>query len=390
MYCYVHIPFCKSKCTYCDFFSVPKSNECLEKELDVYIDSLLQQSQYEVTKHSITKWNSLYIGGGTPSLLNESQVTKLLHGLLSLVPREINAEVTFEANPCDIAQKGFGYLENLYNNGINRISCGIQALDDDVLKNVQRRATKAECIESLKLLRQWQQKYSTQFSVDAIAGLPGLSNADFLTSLKAMMSYNPNHISMYSLMIEEGTELCNQIENGQLDYDYDFTDEQWLLGLECLKENGYYQYEVSNFAKNLDSESTHNKSYWRMDNYVGIGCTACGTIGTKRYTGTKNISNYCNFWSTSDLQTIPPNDITIVENLTQDEQIFEFLMMGFRTVIGVDSVEFEKRFGITLEEKIGDVFSCWEKENLAYKKNSFFALTESGLLQLNRFLSEII
>ena len=390
MYAYVHIPFCKSKCTYCDFFSIARSSKTLESALDNYVDAILNQAKYEIEKHSITQWNSIYIGGGTPSLLSLNNVSTLLQGLQKICPLQKNAEITFEVNPCDIAQKGFEYLEKLSTNGINRVSCGIQSLNDNVLEFVKRRSTKAECLQTLELLAKWKQKYNTQFSVDAIAGLPGLSNTDFLDGLKTMLSFNPDHISMYSLMIEEGTELCHLIDSQKIEYDFDFTDEQWLLGLEYLKANGFSQYEVSNFAKTEQAESEHNKSYWRMDDYLGLGCTACGTIGNKRYSGTKNIEQYCNFWSNPHQIEIVPETITLVENLTKEDQMLEFLMMGFRTNRGVDSTEFANRFGQELDSKIGSTFTKWELQNLAKKENGFYALTESGLLQLNKFLSDIV
>ncbi len=387
MYTYVHIPFCKSKCTYCDFFSIAK---CEELALDEYVEAILHHAKFEVQKHSIKKWNSLYIGGGTPSLLSVDTVSSLMDGLLKICPLAENAEVTFEVNPCDIAQKGMAYLENLSKNGINRVSCGIQSLNDDVLHFVKRRSSKDECILALDLLSEWKKKHGAQFSVDAIAGLPKLSNEDFLNGLQKMVSYNPDHISMYSLMIEEGTELCHLIDTQKIEYDFDFTDEQWLLGLDYLKQNGYEQYEISNFAKTTNSESEHNKAYWRMNDYLGLGCTACGTIGNKRFTGTKNIQSYINFWKDTHNVNVVPENIVSVENLTPEEQMIEFLMMGFRTKQGVNSVEFLHLFGKNIEEFIGGVFSKWELEKLAEKKDGFFFLTESGLLQLNRFLADIV
>ena len=389
MYTYVHIPFCKSKCTYCDFFSIAKGSKSVESALDLYVEALLRHAKYEVQQHSITSWKSLYIGGGTPSLLSADNVTTLLQGLQKICPVQPHAEITFEVNPCDIAQKGSDYLEHLVANGINRVSCGIQSLNDDVLNFVKRRSTKAECLQTLELLAKWKQKNNTQFSVDAIAGLPKLSNADFLDGLQTMLSYEPDHISMYSLMIEEGTELCHLIDSQKIEYDFDFTDEQWLLGLECLKKHGYTQYEVSNFAKTEQAESAHNKSYWRMDDYLGLGCTACGTIGNKRYSGTKNIEHYCAFWTNPAITTVPET-ITHVEHLTKDDQMLEFLMMGFRTNCGVDSVEFAKRFGLELESRVETVFSKWELQGLAKRDGKFYALTENGLLQLNKFLSDIV
>ncbi len=412
MYTYIHIPFCKSKCYYCDFFSIGlddsikahsanNSNHSSRMEkgtIDVYIESLINEAKYRVELHVIQSWKSMYIGGGTPGILTSRQVEYLFSNLKILCPFDDEAEVTFEVNPADLAHEGaLEYLQLLSMSGVNRISCGIQSLDDKVLSSVNRRSSKDECLGALKTLMAWkdwcnQKKIPCQISIDIIAGLPFLSNESFIRGLETILQFDIDHISLYSLTIEERTPLCEKINNGTLPYNEDFSDTQWLLGRDILKKHDFSQYEVSNFSKNTSCESKHNSAYWRMDDYIGIGCSACGTVGKNRYTGVQDIDAYCNFWIKNKLAAITtiPNEISLLEKLTQEEQSFEYLMMGFRTLRGVDAREYYNRFGSSLEDRIGSVFNVWKEKNLACVKNNFYSLTENGLLYLNSFLTEIV
>ncbi len=404
MYTYIHIPFCKSKCTYCDFFSVELNdvNGDGSRTLSNYIDALLREAAYHVKKHKILAWKSLYLGGGTPSLLTIPQIKKLFNGLLDLCPLENNAEVTFEVNPAEISDSfAMEYLNGLRDCGINRVSCGVQALDDNVLTCVNRRSSKDECIKALENLQVWRDNSKKehlhvgrdyQFSIDCISGLPNLSTRKFLQSLKTIINYNPDHISLYSLILEETTPLYTAIEEGKLVFDEEKSDKQWLKGSDLLRDSGYIQYEVSNFSKNTQSESVHNKAYWRMENYIGLGSGACGTVEDSRFTGTKNIIDYCSYWNARDtIETVDvPKSILDIEGLTINDRAFEYLMMGFRTLEGVCAKEYYSRFGEELETKIGKVFLHWQSRGLCRISNTRYSLTEQGLLYLNSFLREIL
>ncbi len=416
MYAYLHIPFCKSKCSYCDFYSVVsseladvhsleiKNNKTNAYVNDDYISALLAEAEYRVKKHSITHWSSLYFGGGTPILLTKEQVHTLMNGLLQLCPLNDNAEVTFEVNPFEVAQHGGEeYIHSISDYGINRISCGIQALDDTVLNYVHRRSNTIECLQALKILSRWKSNKNNgiskgsrlfQFSVDIIAGLPKQSHKSFIDGLHTIASYNPDHISLYSLILEESTPLYKEIERNKMHYDYDNSDRMWLSGKELLKDYNYYQYEVSNFAKSSSThlfESEHNRAYWNMKNYIGLGSGACGTVDNMRYTGKKDILKYCHFWNSYNYEnTLDVSEVSDIETLLREDQIIEFLMMGFRTLKGVSASDFYTRFNESLEDVIGGVFSKWAQKNLAKKNGDYYSLTEQGLLYHNSFISEII
>ncbi|MGI5172236.1 coproporphyrinogen III oxidase family protein [Treponema sp. OMZ 840] len=435
MYLYVHIPFCKSKCSYCDFFSVPLAAR--SRIPDSYMDALLNEAAYRKYLHGISEWSSIYVGGGTPGLLSPVQLKRLLEGLYKLCPPKAEAEITLEVNCADIAEKGpdgvCSYLEKASEAGINRISAGIQTFNDDVLRLMGRRSSPEQIKGALENLQQWRkngQKTSRslagtspdfrsgaslaslgrRFSCDLIAGLPRLSTDDFCSGLRELLSYEPDHISLYSLMIETGTPLEKQISDGLIARDEDTADEQWLLGRGILEKAGYIQYEVSNFAKK-GFESVHNRAYWRMEDYIGLGAAAVGTVGSVRYTGTHDIKAYTDFWTglkngTSAAAFLPPafraavsgqaaqsfvipESVSALEHISQDEAITEFLMMGFRMLEGVNDAEFKKRFGRELTDFIEPVFTCWQKRALAETDGKAYRLTKEGLLFLNEFLVQI-
>lgn len=397
MYLYVHIPFCKSKCSYCDFFSLPIGSGAVS---DSYIDALLAEAAYKKKLHRIKNWTTVYIGGGTPSLLSAFQLKKLCTGLFALCPPAGGAEITLEVNCADIAEKnarGFSdYLENASAAGVNRISAGIQSLDGAVLRCIGRRSSASETVSALENLRFWRAAgKGRRFSCDLIAGLPLLGNQKFKEGLLQVLFYAPDHLSLYSLMIEKGTELEHKISSGALVWDADCADEQWLEGKKLLEDSGYIQYEVSNFAKK-GFESRHNCAYWRMEDYEGIGAGAVGTVRDFRYANTKDIASYTAFWTDekkifrSEISRSEiPQSIRASEHLSEKDRILEFLMMGFRMREGISSREFYRRFSIPLEDVIGKVFSRWAGRGLAEKCGEQYRLNAKGILFLNDFLTEL-
>ena len=434
MYLYVHIPFCKSKCSYCDFFSVPLAAD--SPIPDSYIDALLNEAAYRKHLHGISIWSSIYLGGGTPGLLSPAQLKRLLEGLYKICPPQSDAEITLEVNCADIAEKnadGFSsYLEEVSALGVNRISAGIQSFNDRALRAVGRRSSSAQIKNALENLRQWRNGNSSadaRFFPDSDSAARGLSSRPRVplplscrrfSGLHELIGYEPDHISLYSLMIEAGTPLEKQIAEGLLDWDEEAADEQWLSGRDILEKAGYRQYEVSNFAK-AGFESVHNRAYWQMKDYIGVGCAAVGTVGSIRYTGTRDIKAYTDFWTgfnpispddtdcflrTADCYACTgtsasaseqaaknsdvPESVSAQEHISADEAVTEFLMMGFRLSEGISASEFKKRFGLELKDFIEPVFSRWQKRGLAETDGENRRLTKEGLLFLNEFLAEIL
>lgn len=382
---YIHIPFCISKCSYCDFFSIKK---CICS--DEYVDALCSEINYRIKTLGVKKIKTIYIGGGTPSLLSKSQLLKITEEIKKNVIICEDYEFTIEVNPDDVCDE---LLETFCEIGCNRISCGIQSMNEEVLKNVRRRAGREENLKALtKIKRNWK----GFFSVDLISALPLETMDSFEKGLNEVISFKPDHISLYSLTIEESTPLGKLVNSGQIDYDFSFADDMWIFGRKMLEENGYNQYEVSNFAKK-GFECRHNLVYWNHKNYIGVGSGGTGTFynlnGTGfRWTNTCNIEKYIEYWE---------NDFREKSNLPQEEEIvsiedsvFEFFMMGLRKADGISSRDFLHSFGKELPEKFVCLAEKWNckkmmeinKEN---DESTKYFLNKNGILFLNTFLREL-
>ena len=424
---YVHIPFCTSKCSYCDFFSVP----CAKKIDDEYIDAVLNEAACTASLRDIDSWKTIYVGGGTPSLLSEKQIDFLFSGLLKM-SRKAPLEVTMEANPSNVTES---LLDAASASGVTRISCGIQSFSDASLCRVRRRSRASDVYRALSL---FEKNRPHALSVDMIAGLPEETDASFASGLKTLLSYAPDHISLYSLTVEAGTPLCSEIESGKILHDIDASDALWISGRDFLCGAGYEQYEVSNFCRR-GCECLHNLAYWNLESYAGIGAGATGTFYRKdvsaRFTNTRDIEAYTRFWKSKkidaddlrsriflsddfrtahlraerehrDEKRMTQGDAVqayterrfgeipfSVEYIDKKTEAFEFFMMGLRMTRGICRETYEARFG-AFPEKAEALFTAWEGRGLALrrKKNGrrFYALTKEGLLFLNEFLEALL
>ncbi|MBR7063752.1 MAG: hypothetical protein IKI31_01145, partial [Treponema sp.] len=298
-----------------------------------------------------------------------------------------------EANPADITSE---MLYSLFENGVNRLSLGVQSLNDEALLRVSRRSSRSEILQALRLVSEnWQ----GELSLDLISALPFESELSFCNGIKTLLLYKPTHISLYALTLEKGTPLFEQIESGKIRYDFEKADLLWLKGRDILLSEGYTHYEVSNFCKN-GKQSLHNLSYWKLKDYIGIGSGSTGTIygngvkNGKRYTNTKNIFSYISFWKNNFVKS------STIENFPQDVEYldfaterFEFFMMGLRMLKGISKNDFENRFG-EFPESVEKLFREWQQNGNAKivfeKGDVFFSLTESGLLFLNKLLEDVL
>lgn len=410
---YIHIPFCLAKCDYCDFFSVPG-----RKIDDSYIDALLNEAEHYCCLYNIECWKTIYIGGGTPSLLTPLQLKRLLSGLKKCCVKADDVikyedsllECTMEMNPETVSEE---LLEAASECGVTRISMGVQSLNGKALKAVNRHCGESNIYAALGLLeRHWK----GQLNLDVIAGLPCQSEKEFINSLEKIISCNPDHISMYSLTVEDGTPLAVKIDSG-LEFDSDECDRQWLLGRKILKRNGYFQYEVSNFSRK-GAESLHNGAYWKQDDYIGIGSGATGTVYSfslfslkdcgNRWTNGHDICGYIKFWTEEypllkkdftgrQIQIKNPAE---KEEISLSDQEFEYLMMGLRTLEGVDSNKYRKYYSglewngnLALRLRESSLWNKFVTEGKALEfsgeEGTKFSLTEEGILFLNGLLLEL-
>ena len=393
---YLHIPYCISKCAYCDFFSRPASNKLTADQKaiipDSYITALCNDIAYRINFFKVRKLNSIYIGGGTPSLLSASQFNNLFNKIKSLVHFLENIEITVEVNPDDVSKE---LLETLWENGVNRISCGIQSMNSDVLKRACRRADGNVNQKAMQLFAEY---WKGELSVDLISGLPLDDKDSLINSLNFVCSYNPEHISLYSLTIEENTPFGKQLESGGLVYDFDAADKLWLCGRDFLEEKGWGWYEVSNFCR-PGKECIHNLSYWTHKSYLGCGSGATGSFYNKdgsgvRWTGTNDIEKYIDYWTDKKEEELPQ----LFEEIDIETSEFEFFMMGLRKLSGITAMEFNRVFDKPLPEKFLKTFGDWEKKGLCVRhkvcapgggEDERYCMSREGILFLNRFLEEI-
>lgn len=374
---YIHIPFCVSKCTYCDFFSI--KNNFIPDE---YVNALKKELKYKISYYKIDKFYSVYFGGGTPSLLNKTQIEDLVKNILPYTNE--NTEINFECNCDDINEDFLFFLKTV---GINRVSVGVQTFNKKSLTCIKRRASQEQTLKAVKILSNFYSKYHDEFkiSLDFISGLPFSTEKTIIEDLKIAVENKFPHISLYALTLEEKTPLYKDIEEDKIFYDESLASEQWIMGRDFLLNNGYQEYEISNFAFS-GYESLHNSFYWKEKDYLGIGSGAVETIFAPdgksgiRKTNTMNIEKY--------IETSPFNQAEI-ENLNFKTVYLEYLMTGFRTSKGVNSNDFYNRFGIKLEDVIKDKFKKYVNLSKAKIENNNFYFLPDGMLFLNQFLVDI-
>ena len=381
---YIHIPFCVSKCAYCDFFSKPYNSVP-----DSYVRSLCNEIAFRSDEFKIKKINTIYIGGGTPSLLTPAQFKTLFSKIRETVQLSPDAEISVEINPDDVCE---ALLEALEECGVTRLSCGIQSLCEKSLKKACRRADARINKKAMELIgRLWK----GEVSYDLISGLPFETEDSLIEGLTEICSHKPDHISLYSLTLEENTPFGKQLEKGELKYDFDFADKLWLCGRDFLEAQGYNWYEVSNFCLD-EKECRHNLVYWNHKNYLGCGSGACGTVyendGTGfRWTNSTDINEYCKCWLSAreaeSNSAVPPQTSEIIDLQTSQ---FEFFMMGLRKLSGVSEEEYKAYFGTTFPGHFIYLFDKWQERGLCVKnENGRYAMSREGMLYLNRFLEEL-
>jgi len=329
---YIHIPFCKQKCNYCDFISYTNKCDkiesyinCLEKEIDCF----------DFTKYNIT---TIYIGGGTPSYIDSKymkQIINTIYKKIQLEKNELkNIEITIEVNPGTVTKEK---LQDYKDIGINRLSIGLQCVQDRILKLLGRIHTYEEFLNTYNLAKEVG---FDNINIDLMLGLPKQSIEDLKESLNKIILLNPNHISTYSLIVEEGTNIYNQLENNELKLpDEELERNMYWYVKNTLELNGYNHYEISNFSKK-GKESKHNMNCWNQKEYIGFGIAAHSYINNIRFSNTNNLEEYIKNVNNNELEK---NKI-IEEEQTVEDIKNEFMMLGFRKIEGVDITKFKEKF----------------------------------------------
>jgi len=359
---YVHIPFCVRKCRYCDFVSYPVTDV---PSLDSYIDCLKAESAARALDRRI---GTVYIGGGTPSLLAPGQVEDLLAAIRRDFNIVRNAEITIEANPGDVSsEKVDGWLAA----GVNRLSLGVQSFDDGVLAFLGRRHTVSVALDSFNTARR---AGFNNVSMDLIFAVPGQTPDSWRETLGRAIDLNPEHVSAYNLTYEQGTPLYEDAEAGRVVKVGDEDEAQMYLDvMEVLSSAGYEHYEVSNFAR-PGSRSAHNQTYWLNEEYIGLGTAAFSYIDGVRMSNARGHEDYC--------ETVRKTGTGVVERETipHEMQMIETIIQGLRLTDGIDVARFEQRFGRAPAETYRDAIAELEEEDLIVADTDRIRPTLQGLL----------
>jgi len=355
---YIHIPFCEKKCRYCAFCSYTALSKRKE-----YTDKLIKEIKFHYKNETL---KTLYFGGGTPTLLENDDIERIL----SCFKTNSNTEITFEANPNSIDKNKLLFLKR---NKVNRISLGVQSFDDEILKVIGRIHSKKQIYEAVDNIKN---AGFNNFSIDLMYGLPHQTIEQWEKTIDEALLINPPHISTYGLKIEKGTDFYKNTPKNLPDND----TQAKMYEILCKKLNeNYIHYEFSNFAKKEEFESRHNLCYWTRQNYYGFGISASGFIENKRYTNTSNYAKY-----------VKNPEERCFEELSKQNEIEEEIFLGLRLKKGIDFNLINEKYNIDIYKKFEKQFKKIIDCGFAQKTETGIKLTQKGILVSNEILCEFI
>ena len=370
---YIHIPFCAQKCLYCDFPSFARKDH-LRK---AYIEALNKEIISLREKHNNLEINTIFIGGGTPSVLESNELECLLKEIAKLnMAKDI--EYSMECNPGNLTEEK---LEVMKNYGVNRISIGLQAKQDNLLKGLGRIHNYKTFKENFLLAKKVG---FNNINVDLMFGLPNQSLNEWEETLREIISLEPAHISAYSLIIEEGTAFYNLYENDKLKLPTEEEERKmYHLAKKILEENGFNQYEISNYAKE-GKECRHNLAYWNMDNWIGVGSAAASYINGKRIKNISSVEEYINSINEKG------EAVEEIINNSKNDNMEEFMFMGLRKINGIDENEFKKRFSMNINDVYGEILNKYIDEGLLIRDSGRIFLSEKGIEISNIIMADFL
>ncbi|AXH53237.1 radical SAM family heme chaperone HemW [Clostridium perfringens] len=370
---YIHIPFCAQKCLYCDFPSFARKDH-LRK---AYIEALNKEIISLREKHNNLEINTIFIGGGTPSVLEADELECLLKEVAKLnMAKDI--EYSMECNPGNLTEEK---LEVMKKYGVNRISMGLQAKQDNLLKGLGRIHNYKTFKENFLLAKKVG---FNNINIDLMFGLPNQRLNEWEETLREIISLEPAHISAYSLIIEEGTAFYNLYENDKLKLPTEEEERKmYHLAKKILEENGFNQYEISNYAKE-GKECRHNLAYWNMDNWIGVGSAAASYINGKRIKNISSVEEYIN--------SINEKGEAVEEIITnsKNDNMEEFMFMGLRKINGIDENEFKKRFSMNINDVYGEILNKYIDEGLLIRESGRIFLSEKGIEISNIIMADFL
>lgn len=372
---YVHIPFCKKKCKYCDFVSFVSYEEKYKEYIECLINEIKNK---KIENQKIV--NTIYFGGGTPSILESDDIVKIIKTIKEKFEIEQNCEITIEVNPGTITKQK---LEDYKNAGVNRLSIGLQSASNRVLKLIGRIHTYEEFLNTYNLAKDVGFE---NINVDLMLAIPTQTENELIDSVQKVIDLKPNHISLYSLILEEGTEFEEMITNGQFKLiDENIERQMYWKTKKLLELNGYNHYEISNFSKK-GFESKHNMDCWNQEEYIGFGLAAHSYYNNIRFSNIDELEIYIRNIKNNNCE----KNVEIHEIQDNSSQIKEFMMLGLRKIEGVKISDFERKFRINPLFYFRFEISKLTDENLIEVDLDNIKLTKKGLDLANQVFGEFI
>ncbi|CUM93630.1 Oxygen-independent coproporphyrinogen-III oxidase [Turicibacter sanguinis] len=370
---YIHIPFCDHICTYCDF---PKLLTKGQRHAE-YIEALIQELKLYQQNVGFSNLQSIYIGGGTPTALSVEQIQPVFDFLTEQIQMNQIQEFSIEANPENLTRDKIQYLKA---QGVNRFSLGVQTFHESLLKRIGRKHQAQEVIQAVANLKQCGIK---NINLDLIYAIPGQTLDELRDDLRQVISLEVEHISAYSLIVEEHTQLYLAYMRDQIELtDNEIEAKMYEVTIETLTEAGYEHYEISNFAKS--KPSLHNQWYWKNETYIGVGLGAHGYVKGQRYQNTRSINTY--------IELLKDGKLPMIEShaLTKEEMIEEEMFLGLRLLKGVNLKAISDKYDVNIDEIYGKAFEELIQKGYLEQKELNVRLTPSGLLMANEVFEQFL
>lgn len=374
---YIHIPFCISKCAYCDFYSIGGANEEKKEKYVNALEQHMKEYKFQAKNYIV---NSVYIGGGTPSLLSPTQAKQIMRAIKKNFRLSSRCEISMEVNPGTVDKKKLSAFRKV---GVNRLSIGVQSFNDEELAICGRKHTSSDAYSCINSAR--EAKFEN-ISIDLIYGIPGQSKDSLFENIDTAVNLGVDHISLYGLKIEEGTPFWYNKQTLDLP-DEDTECDMYFESIERLKHEGFRQYEISNFAKKKRA-CKHNLRYWNCDEYLGFGPAAHSYFAGKRFSFKRDLDLYIDTFDKE--KSVSQSLIDEYVDIPPQARVAEYVMLRFRLCEGINLAKFKKKFGRSFEALYYEKMWPYINSGHIAKTKTGYAFTPEGMYVSNYILARMI
>lgn len=369
---YTHIPFCKQKCNYCDFYSIKWNDESENK----FVEAVLKEiNNYKTKLNNNYIVDTIFFGGGTPTIVKPENLDRIMKSLNEIIEIDKISEISMEANPNTLTLEKLKAYKEI---GINRLSIGIQSLNDEILKKIGRLHNSEEALGAIDRARK---AGFENINADVMFNIPGQSVKDIKDTISKIIEKGVKHISFYSLKLEDGTPMYSMEKNKKIVMpDEEIEREMYYAGREIMEKNNLFQYEISNFAEE-GYECRHNLKYWNQEEYIGLGPSAHSFLDDIRYSNPSDLKLYCENSYSNNFERI------VQEELSKDDLMFEYIMLRLRLTEGINVNDFKNKFSIDINEIYKKQINYLVKNSLLEINEGFICLTKNGM-DISNFVIE--